>query len=416
MPLKHGKTKEIDIHDRTKRLESAKAYLQNYTDLSEDAKKLINDYVTYKASGQAPSLLRQVKYYRYLPNILKHLPEDLYKTKTEDITECFTKLFNEDIKPTTKRDRLELTRGFFKWLLDDESEVLKLFKRVPRPKMPVVKINLQDLISWEECLKMSRATKNLLGAAFIQCLWDSGMRLEEIMTLDVGSIEHVMNGRGVVLHLRKSKTVIRSVAVPLAAGALLQYLTHEHPKKDDPTAPLWIIKYNGVMQPPTGRWANKLLQETAARAGVKGKKVNPHSFRKASASYYCQHLNDSQLKARYGWVADTKVLRHYVARDEDAANTKVFQSAGLVEEERKPFVNENKCWQCGQENPAGWRECVNCGRSLNPDMATLEVESLARLEMNWKVVREKYKDEADIALQNIAKLLVKAEIDGGGVK
>lgn len=409
--------KESDIYQRTKKLESAIKYLADFK-ISATKKKQIEEFVEYKAGGDAPSILRQVKYYRSLPRLLTTLPEKLETTQSSDVAEVLKQLSKKNESAYTRLDRITLLKSFFKWLIEEDA-TKKIFRKIPNPKIRKVRVRTVDLLSWDEAVQLSRATTCLRDAAFIQCLWDGGLRLEEILTLKVGDVESVYSGRGIVLHIRRSKTEdgIRAVAIPLAAGALINYLTREHGRKDDVDAPLFcrqfVNKRGGVVEwkPLTARWGNKVLQTAAERAGII-KKVNPHAFRKASASYYSNHLNDTQLKSRYGWTADTKVLRRYISRNEEQTNVEVFAAAGVVDMEVKdtPFAKKpHQCLHCGETNPTGWDRCVKCGATLEPSKMVREMEEIKALNDTWRLAKNKFRGEADTIIDLICNLVEKVE-------
>ncbi|MDI6799059.1 MAG: tyrosine-type recombinase/integrase, partial [Candidatus Aenigmarchaeota archaeon] len=107
---------------------------------------------------------------------------------------------------------------------------------------------------------------------------------------------------------------------------LSNWLEH-HPLKDNPDAPLWVsvgtrnshkqLLYYGLYQ---------RLRRIAKRAGIK-KKVNPHAFRHARATFLANHLTEAQMKEYFGWVQNSKMASIYVhlcGRDTDEAILKMY--------------------------------------------------------------------------------------------
>jgi len=119
----------------------------------------------------------------------------------------------------------------------------------------------------------------------------------------------------------------------------------------------------GSMQYATFR---KLLQTLARRAGVK-KKVNPHAFRHARATFLAKHMTESQLKQFFGWKQASRMAATYVhlsGRDTDDAVMKVY---GMEKKEstEPSALTPQRCLACTQPNPGSARFCSRCGRPLN---------------------------------------------------
>lgn len=109
----------------------------------------------------------------------------------------------------------------------------------------------------------------------------------------------------------------------------------------------------------------------AQRAGIK-KKVNPHSFRHARATYLAGRFTEQQLKAFFGWTRSsdaTTVYVHLSGKDVDDALLKAY---GIKTEESSCDITTLKpvnCKRCKTQNESANSFCKLCGFPLNEDVA-----------------------------------------------
>ena len=95
------------------------------------------------------------------------------------------------------------------------------------------------------------------------------------------------------------KTGQRRIRLVNLAADLLDWLNH-NPFNGDPDSPVWVNIERNKDHQMSYRYINKVLKDTARRAGVK-KPVNPHNFRHSRATYMAQFLTEAQLKEYFGW-------------------------------------------------------------------------------------------------------------------
>jgi len=387
---KNGKDVLLDVHQRKAKFEAAVERLNASKIISRKDKELILSYLEKgKARNGEFSVGRKEKLVRVLRIARETLGKDFERATSKDMEELMEKVkarpvimlmkrsdgegkvFFEErvtgrrIKPCTLRDYAVILNGFYKWVTGDESpEVtrkIRISQEQPR------QITQDEIITWDDVLKMSGVCQSPRDRALVQALWESGIRISEMLTLLVGDVEVVNDGQAVILHLRQSKTKIRNPVMGFAGPAMLDWLEC-HPYKDDPKAPLWIdFQYKRAWCYDAARRTLKKLGELA---GLE-KPVNPHSFRKSSASFWSHHLTDSELENRFGWVQGSRQKRAYCFPDEDKINNRVLQVAGIedvpktkndIVEEKRPYT----CLWCETINPAGRKTCTKCRRSLNP--------------------------------------------------
>jgi len=369
---------DFDIHYRRKRLESSKKKLLE-ANISERNKKLILEFVKQKTLVNDVGIQRQVKYLIYLRTLAKELGKDFDRASKEDIENLVIKIINnKKLKDWTKYDLLNMLRVFYRWLRDTEGypEEVKWIK----PKKPAIsRLRPDETLTWEDILKLSNAAMNPRDKALVQVLFESGARIEELLTLQLRDIEIVEGGQAIKLHFRKSKTEIRSPIIIRSAPALINWLEN-HPRKKDKLAYLWV-KIDKPDKPLDYSAARKVLVTLKKRSGL-DKPVNPHNFRKSSASFYSHYLSPSELKKRFGWKQSSRMLDVYCFPDEERVNHKLLELEGIrVESKPKenPDLKPKKCEWCGKLNPLGQEFCILCKRPLlNPEenLKVLELREL----------------------------------------
>jgi ribosomal protein L37E len=149
----------------------------------------------------------------------------------------------------------------------------------------------------------------------------------------------------------------------LSYKPLVEWL-EEHPNKNNPEAFVWVNYNNKKADKPLAYGSIcKLLKELAQKAGIK-KKVNPHAFRHASATWRANYFTESQLKEFYGWTQSSRMASTYVhlaGKDLDNAVDKMF---GIEKEEKKNLTPFIICPRCGEQNDLTVRFCKKCGLPL----------------------------------------------------
>ncbi len=387
----------IDIHDRKGKLNSARRILREST-ISKRNNRLIRDFVEYKIRADNIGVLRQVKYLRLLKVLAEKLDKDFDKATKRDIEKLQSKICSMDVKygkrkgklsTSSKYDYMIILKTFFRWLKKKKEPEEVEWINPLRPKTK--KLHPDKILTWEDVILLSKASMNPRDKALVQVLWDTGGRIEEILTLQLTDIETVIEGQAVKLHFRKSKIEesLRSPLIVRSAPALLDWIRY-HPLRNDKTAPLFI-KLN-VNKPMNYDSARKVLKDLKERSGL-DKPVNPHNFRKSSASFYSHvpELSELEVKTRFGWKKSSKMLDIYCNVSEKKVNDKILELHGLKDmdktrEEIKPVV----CI-CGTTNPAGEEYCVLCKRplTLKPEEIIAHGDIKAKIKQTlWEILGE----------------------------
>ena len=273
--------------------------------------------------------------------------------------------------------------------------VRNIVSTFPKPRQ----YTANDMLTWEEIVKISQNTTCKRDMALIQLLGESGGRIGEILTLHLEDVEFKrMDEKTVALiHLRVSKTKIRSIGVYNCVPALQAYLK-EHPFKTDKSGPLFLkyktTKHDVESKPIRLGYdaCRRIIRRAGTKAGI-SKKINPHHFRKSRASALARLMKEQPLKNYLGWTQDSKMLRVYSFVNEQETNEGYWASQGVkIDETGKPKINEVtpvKCGNCGQYNPCGEQLCLKCFTPLEVERPNLnELRGLIR-EYVGELVSEK---------------------------
>jgi len=353
----------VDIHQRERKHKIDKRNLQA-SKLCKEDKDLILKYVRHKRLADDIGLARQNKLLRYLRIIGEVLDKPFKEADKDDIEQLLEDLYDRDVKkgetikkPSkwTKKDMAMILKSFYRWL-----EKPELVDWINPPKIELPRLGPEDLLTWDDVEKLGAAAMNYRDEALVKCLWESGCRIGELLTLEIRDVEQ--RGKGVILHLRESKTVKRKIMLVRSAGILMKY-RNTHPKRGDDKSLLWINLQ--THEPMSYSAANSTLKRLAERAEV-DKPVNPHTFRKSSATYYGRYLSQSELKARYGWRQSSRMLDVYLHPDQEEVNNRILELEG-VEKPENPREKFKACWSCGTINSIDAESCVLCNEVLNEE-------------------------------------------------
>lgn len=353
------KTEKLDIYNCKQKLQVAQDNVAA-SNMTESNKR---DIMAFNEACFADGLgVDRVIHYTW---ILKRLGEDLKKdfraATKEDIVKLVAGVEERKISAWTKHDYRLTLRKVYAWLRKKKSpqEVswIKLGNGIKNHKLPEQLLNEKDV---EELIK---AARDVQIKALVAVLWEGGFRVGELLSLRIKHVElNEQLGRLVV----DGKTGMRRVIILLSLPYLRQWL-NLHPHKDAPSSPLWIQKSGSPLNHADVR---KRLMDLARRAKVK-KKVNPHSFRHARATYLAQHFTEAQLSQYLGWIPGTRMAAIYVhmsGRDLEEPCLKLY---GLQKEEEhaESKLKPSKCWNCSTLNPADAIICIQCGRFLKVEAA-----------------------------------------------
>jgi site-specific recombinase XerD len=303
--------------------------------------------------------------------VAKMLGKPLNQAAKEDLIRVLSEIEKSDYKDWTKQGFKVALKKFYKWLrgtpnYPEEVSWIKTSIRKNKHLLP------EQLLTADDVQRMVDAAKNPRDKALITTLYDTGIRIGELLKLTIG---HVTFDRYGVQLIVNGKTGMRRVRGVLCTAALRRWL-EEHPKRKRPNAPLWIDRYGNPMTYEEARMA---IRKVAQRAGIT-KPINPHSFRHSRATWLANKLTEAQMKEHFGWTQSSDMASIYVhlaGRDVDKALLKAY--GVVMEEEKEEKVELTRiCPRCGEVAAASAKFCPRCSLALDVE-AIIQVEEARKV-------------------------------------
>ncbi len=384
----------LDIYGRKNIYELEEARLAKAA-LSEANKAKIRAFCTH-LFAQGASALRVAKLASQLRKLAALFGKDFEDVTREDILELLAKInrgyttdrqlvhyytgkiFHITGKPMTyetRKDYMRIIKRFFRWLkgkntlLVDELKIAK--KESDR------NLNLGDIITDEEMLKVLQTCQTARDKALFALLHETGARAGELLTMRIKDIIHDGQLKKVRLN---GKTGERRVIIITSVPYLMSYLQN-HSRQEDPNTYLWLSdnpRFKGAPLHYAG--FRKLVKEMFAKAGLAHKRCNPHYFRHSRATINARYLKETQMDLFFGWRIGSGQVATYVhasGRDVDDA---VLEMHGIKKpEERQMPTKPQSCAICKTENEAIADFCKNCGHPLSIK-AAMGVNSILKEE------------------------------------
>ena len=355
--------KTIDIYNYRKKLDSAVKMVKE-AQISERNKQLILEFRDF-ASLDGLSLPRILRYLGVLKDWAKIMYVDFDKASKEDIVRAVRIIQeNENYRPWTKATYKIMLKRFYKWLkkVEDSPEEVKWIKTTLK-RTETEMLNNGDLITEDEVKKLINSADHPRDKAFVSALYESGARIGEIASLQIGNIN--LDKYGIVLNVN-GKTGPRPIRI-IASTPYLSTWLQNHPFKDDKNAPLWInigcTNHNSMMQYWTIR---AMLQRLFEKAEIK-KRFNPHMFRHSRATFLADHLTEFQMNQYFGWIQGSNMPSTYIHMSGKKIDASILalnglkQGEALKEVELKPKI----CSRCDTINAVDAKFCSNCAGILD---------------------------------------------------
>jgi integrase len=363
--------KEIDVHHSHRRYEHAIQALKRDPEIIEANRKLI---LAFTRDLQAENIT-ELRISKYI-NLLRHLSALLAKSFDEatviDVKSVVADINGSEYSAWTKNDYKVTLKKFYKWLKktsDDQEPAETSWIKTGHPKNGILP---EELLTEDDIGKLAKAAENSRDRAFVECAYETGGRVGELLNLRRKHVQ--FDDIGAVL-IFSGKTGDRRVRLITTAPALSQWML-DHPS-EDPEAPLWVTlgdrNRGASLDYGAARYA---LQSLAEKAKIK-KRINPHSFRHARASYLANHLTEQQLGQYLGWTAGSRmpgVYVHLSGRDTDSALLKMYGIETKENRKEQAKLTPLKCSRCKQMNDPTVRFCAKCGLPLRLEVA-MEVEA-----------------------------------------
>ena len=291
--------------------------------------------------------------------------KDLKALTKDDLMHSMAAIEKTKYSVKTKQNIKISVKAFYKHLLGDDEIYPQQVRWIKTSIAEHKRILPQDILSEEDVMAMLNETTDPRDRAIIAVLFDSGIRVGEMLSMKLKNVD--LHSEPVHIQVT-GKTGSRQLPIMFSVPYLTAYLNlHKDKLPDDP---LWIMRgtlsnHNRAID---RSGIAKVLQIAAYRAKIT-KRVNPHSFRHARATYYANRLTEQQLKMFFGWTSDSHQASTYVHLSGRDIDNGVMQANGMkVPELQEPKLKIVPCPKCRDPNSATAIYCSKCGGYM--DVAT----------------------------------------------
>jgi integrase/recombinase XerD len=201
---------------------------------------------------------------------------ELESITTHDIKAYMRYKQKSGLKPQSIVSMMKMIRAFFSWCEKEEYIKENIAKKVELPRVPK---KILKGFTTEEVTKMihSFSYKNYFEArnkAIIAMLADTGLRAFEIRGLEAKNVKEntiFVNGKG-----NKERYIFIS---PALKKILIRYerIRKEYFKDKNMNEKYYFLSYRGDQISHVG--LGNIVKEAGERAGIRDKRVSPHTFR-----------------------------------------------------------------------------------------------------------------------------------------
>jgi len=216
---------------------------------------------------------------------------------------------NKGLSGHTINSYLRAIRAFWGWLLAEEFIEVNPFDRVKVPKAPkkvIVPFSEDQL----RALFGTIETKSPIGirdSTIMQTLLDTGMRVTELTGLELEDVNLVQRCLKVPGKGNKERIVPIGVTVQ---KALAKYINKYRPQPMYPLSDNLFLTRDGM--PLTPNRIQSIIETYANKAGIKGVRASPHTFRHTFAVSYLRNGGDVFTLQRILGHETLDMVRNYV--------------------------------------------------------------------------------------------------------
>lgn len=358
----HLKGPAFDPHNAAPDLARSLDILRRDANVSEHNKQIILKFCeSCRAEGLTP--IRILRLMQLMRLITVAIRKPLEKASRKDIQKYLADIEQRNYTEWTKHGYKVALKKFYKWL-DGGEEYPEQVSWIKATVKNNHKLLPEELLSEDDVKKLAQSADHPRDRALIMTLYEGGFRIGELLGLQIKHVSFDNNGAQIVV---AGKTGMRRVRV-IASAPLLSDWIEVHPRKDDPSGPLWPgIGTVGRGQPIDYEAVRMMLIRVANRAGIR-KAINPHIFRHSRASELAKKLTEAQMKEMFGWTQSSEMAAVYVhlsGRDVDKALLRIHGLAGEEAEEEEDKLKIIKCLRCGEKNSPIAKFCHKCAAPLD---------------------------------------------------
>ena len=263
------------------------------------------------------------------------------------------------------------------------------------------KIDEEDILSLEEIRTLIiDASNRIRDRAMFAVMFDLGLRIGAVCSLRVRDFDYEEGDSVAEITLNddafgQKGSGGRTHIATYSAGYIRNYLRTEHPRPDDPDAPLFhkIGRHYDSSDPNDDGSINptifrRRMKRLAEGTDIDPEKLHPHNMKHAAVTIWAlRGMSDREIEYRAGWARESGQLKRYEHLTGDDINAQILDTFGVERAERggRTVAPIDNCPNCGMAVDSGMRYCPQCGQQI--DISVLP---------NWfETLREELGDEHD---------------------
>jgi integrase/ribosomal protein L40E len=279
--------------------------------------------------------------------------------------------------PHTRNKFRKYLKKFYQWLEGyQDKEFPPRVKWIKLDKVPLVSVTEDDLIPFEDAIRISECALNLRDKALFSAKLDAGCRIGEVLPVRLGETKITENGA--VLEA-DGKTGPGPLILTWATPFLTQWINN-HPFKNIPDAPLFPDLSKAKPTQLSYAGARKAFKECVRRAGIK-KRVWFHLLKHVSSTEDAKNgMPDSFRRYKHHWTPSSpmpSVYEHLSRSMIPKIQQETWNKIGIEHNHNTKPVELNQkmeviriCMRCEFENPSDSVYCNRCGFALDSNRAT----------------------------------------------
>lgn len=264
-----------------------------------------------------------------------------------------------------------LLKNFYRWLDGCAyDEYPPRVKWIRLEKVPYIVVTPDDMISFQDGLRVCECAMNLRDRALFSGKLDAGCRIGEILPVRVGEVK--VTDQGAILS-SDGKTGKAPIILTWSTPNIVQWLNN-HPFKDTPEAPLFPDLTKAAPTQLSYAGARDAFKECVKRAGIK-KRVWLHLFKHVSSTEDAANgMPDSFRRYKHHWTPNSKmpaVYEHLSQEIVPKIQEEAWKKMGIAPETAPQESESHKisviqsCQRCKAENPRDSKYCNRCGFILD---------------------------------------------------
>lgn len=289
------------------------------------------------------------------------------KTKKKNGEEPISDWYFEGFKTSIKK--------FYKWLGFPET-----VKTIKYNKNPTKRHKPDYIITQEQVDLLVTACDNARDKAIISLLYDSGVRIGELLKLKIGDVEFDEYGMKIKVTGQDSKTKGHQRAVRIMGDSIgyVRSWINVHPSPLDLDAWLFCgIGHDFRGKTAIGDQLNhsnvysalRRIQNRAIKLGFPpNKELYPHKFRHNYATKLVTMVPETILEKQLGWIFGSKMTGVYVHLNDEMQDNTILTAYGIKKIKTEKEMRQSKtCLRCKTINPSKNAYCLQCGMPLDTE-------------------------------------------------